>query len=285
MTGAGCVQSHPSNDPVHYDCPGPDMRSASVLVFQRLWNHNHPEDRIAEDGSYGPQTGSRVGRSPAGGFADDLCAPPMPVARWGAAFVAQTFPVAAADPIVLRPGEELHGVIELRNSGDQTWDTNTRLATTQPRDRSSLFAGPDWLAPNRAAAVSGSVAPGESFAFGFTLRAPDTLGEHREFFGVVQEGTAWFSDGGQLGPPDDQLQLRILVIDGTEPPVMMGQDAGVTEPETDAAIAEHDAGVTDEPPGTTLVGGCAVGQRGGADLAWLAIALVYFLRRRRATTT
>ena len=71
---AGCVWLG-SRDPVHFDCPGSDLRSDAVLTFQKLWNANNPGDRIAEDGSYGPQTESRLGRTPAAGFATDLCAP------------------------------------------------------------------------------------------------------------------------------------------------------------------------------------------------------------------
>ncbi len=65
-----------SRDPVHFDCPGSDRRPDSILAFQRLWNRNHPEDRIAEDGLYGPQTESRLGRTPAAGFAEGLCETP-----------------------------------------------------------------------------------------------------------------------------------------------------------------------------------------------------------------
>ncbi|GAB5543789.1 MAG: hypothetical protein SangKO_035490 [Sandaracinaceae bacterium] len=59
-----------SRDPVHFDFVrgGTDLRRLSVLAFQRLWNRNHPEDRIAEDGDYGPQTESRLSRAPAEGF-------------------------------------------------------------------------------------------------------------------------------------------------------------------------------------------------------------------------
>lgn len=74
LEGAGCAWLG-SRDPVHFDCPGSDLRSDAVLTFQRLWNANNPGDRIAEDGAYGPQTESRLGRTPASGFADDLCAP------------------------------------------------------------------------------------------------------------------------------------------------------------------------------------------------------------------
>ena len=75
---AGCTWLG-SSDPVHFDCPGTDRRSDAILAFQRLWNANHPEDRIDEDGLYGPQTASRLGRSPARGFATGACAPPPPV--------------------------------------------------------------------------------------------------------------------------------------------------------------------------------------------------------------
>lgn len=59
-----------SRDPVHFDFVngGTDLRRLSVLAFQRLWNRNHPEDRIAEDGDYGPQTEARLARAPAEGF-------------------------------------------------------------------------------------------------------------------------------------------------------------------------------------------------------------------------
>ncbi|HJL14191.1 MAG TPA: M15 family metallopeptidase [Sandaracinaceae bacterium LLY-WYZ-13_1] len=66
---AGFSRPLPSSDPVHYVAPGDDLRHLSVLAFQRLWNANHPEDRIAEDGISGPATRSRLARAPAEGFA------------------------------------------------------------------------------------------------------------------------------------------------------------------------------------------------------------------------
>jgi hypothetical protein len=63
--------SHPySNDPVHFDhTSSPDIRGRDVRAFQRLWNRNHPDDQIAEDGDYGDNTASRLIKSPAAGFA------------------------------------------------------------------------------------------------------------------------------------------------------------------------------------------------------------------------
>ncbi len=59
-----------ANDPVHFThAGGKDIRSLSVLAFQRLWNRNHPSDLLVEDGDYGPNTESRLKQSPSNGFA------------------------------------------------------------------------------------------------------------------------------------------------------------------------------------------------------------------------
>ena len=59
-----------ASDPVHYDyvSGGANLRGLSVKAFQRLWNRNHPTDKIPEDGVYGASTESRLARSPVGGF-------------------------------------------------------------------------------------------------------------------------------------------------------------------------------------------------------------------------
>jgi hypothetical protein len=60
-----------SKDRVHFDYRGAgsvDLRGDDVKAFQRLWNRNHPDDRIAEDGVWGGDTESRLKKSPAGGF-------------------------------------------------------------------------------------------------------------------------------------------------------------------------------------------------------------------------
>jgi len=59
-----------ASDPVHYELTsaGVDISGLSVKAFQQLWNRNHPEDKIAEDGVYGPATAARISNSPIGGF-------------------------------------------------------------------------------------------------------------------------------------------------------------------------------------------------------------------------
>lgn len=129
---------------------------------------------------------------------------------WKATYVTQSWPLATT-ALPLRAGQSVDAYIELRNAGTKTWDASTRLGTTAPRDRASPFADARWLSPNRAAAVSGTVPPGGTFRFRFAFRAPPTPGTYREHFSVVQEGVAWFSDPGQGGPPDNQIEALIEV--------------------------------------------------------------------------
>lgn len=69
-----------SGDPVHFDYRGASsLAGLSVRAFQRLWNRNHPTDRIGEDGVYGSETAARLGRAPAEGFpVGATCAAPTP---------------------------------------------------------------------------------------------------------------------------------------------------------------------------------------------------------------
>ena len=62
-----------SRDPVHFDYRGGSIGNLSIRAFQRLWNRNHPSDRIPEDGVYGAQTESRLARSPGEGFPIGAC--------------------------------------------------------------------------------------------------------------------------------------------------------------------------------------------------------------------
>jgi hypothetical protein len=60
-----------ASDPVHFDYQGPGAvrrEGVDILAFQRLWNRNHPEDRIPENGAYSDQLEARIKKSPAAGF-------------------------------------------------------------------------------------------------------------------------------------------------------------------------------------------------------------------------
>lgn len=61
-----------SFDEVHFDYRGSgtmDIRPLSVRAFQSLWNLNNPEDKIVEDGVWGPGTRARLLKTPVTGFA------------------------------------------------------------------------------------------------------------------------------------------------------------------------------------------------------------------------
>jgi hypothetical protein len=159
---------------------------------------------------------------------------------YGASYVGQSFPLAST-ALKMVEGQTIPSYIELKNTGTKTWDSSTKLGTTQPRDRASVFADSSWLAPNRPAAVSGTVAPGGSFKFKFDLHAPDKPGTYHEFFGVVQEGVAWFSDPGQGGPADNDLEVQIDVV----APQYRGEFKDQTFPLSPKALTVHQGDVVD----------------------------------------
>ncbi len=58
-------------DPPHFNYHGgqdPDFGRDGIRAFQTLWNVNHPDDQLAEDGSYGGETRKRLEASPIEGF-------------------------------------------------------------------------------------------------------------------------------------------------------------------------------------------------------------------------
>ena len=231
---------------------------------------------------------------------DDIRSGSVEPPDFAAEYVDQSFPLAR-DPFELAPGETSAGYLELRNVGGATWRPGeTYLATTEPRDGASALAGPDWVAPNRPATVDGEVPPGATGRFAFTIQAPSTPGEYPQYFGLVQEGTAWFSDPGQGGPPDDQLQVRVTVLDvpPVEPDPGPGElDAGTTPGPDAGAMPMDDAGAPpmgvdaglpsggDAGPRVfverrTIRGSCSAGGAGGGGTLLVGLALLVLRRRR-----
>ena len=200
---------------------------------------------------------------------------------YGASFVAQSFPLATTT-LTMTAGDVVPSYIELKNTGTKTWDSNTKIGTTQPRDRSSAFADSSWLAPNRLAAVKGTVLPGATYKFTFNLAAPEKPGTYDEFFGVVEEGVAWFSDPGQGGPADDDLEVKILVVakeGGVASDAGVKSDAGA---KGDAGVSDDDAGrVGDAESGAG--GGCSVGSSEQSPSgAFMLLAALVLARRRKS---
>ena len=242
---------------------------------------------------------------------------------WKATYVSQSWPLATT-ALTIKCGEAVKANIVLKNAGTHAWDTNTKLGTTQPRDRSSRFAAADWLAPDRPSHVTGSVGSNGTFQFDFTFQGPTGAacvpGNYKEYFGVVEEGVAWFSDAGQGGPADDVIEANINLVaadpvDMAHEPIDMGRlpsrDGGTR---TDGGTVDVDGGVTgdggdtggggstggggDTGGGSTggggsggtsgggSTGGCSFGgdTHGELPLGLLVIALLALVRRRGSLT-
>jgi len=108
-----------SGDPVHFDYAGPgaiNYKGTDVLAFQMLWNQNHPDDPIDEDGVYGPQTEGKLLASPADGFPRPVTCGPSPSER-ADIYLAVDF-VDAADDFADGPSA---GVTDLFETEAVTW--------------------------------------------------------------------------------------------------------------------------------------------------------------------
>jgi hypothetical protein len=201
-----------SGDRVHYDYRGPgavDLRATSVQAFQRLWNLNNPNDKIAEDGDYGPMTAARMAKTPTTGFPKGATCSSMPPANPPTTppttppGTTQTFGAELIDRgrlLSLESGEIAGVTLVFKNTGTATWTpSRTRLGTVGPRDRDSALMADGWLAPNRPAAVQAETKPGELGVFTFAVTAPpvESPRAYSEDFGLVEEGVTWF--GPEMG--------------------------------------------------------------------------------------
>lgn len=207
-------------------------------------------------------------------YANDVLAAYGQSAGYAATYVSQSWPLAA-DPLTLHCGESVTAQIVLKNTGTRTWDASTRLGTTEPRDRDSMFAASDWLAPNRPAAIDGTVAPGANGTFAFSFQAPTgdacVPGTYHEHFGLVQEATTWFADNGG-GPPDNQIEAQLVVVPAD--PTMPGSTG-----------SDGSGGSGGSPESAQMNAGCSIGSGSGGgsgSIAGVLVVLGLVVRRRRA---
>ena len=230
---------------------------------------------------------------------------------WSASYVSQSWPLASAPALKIKCGQTIAANIVLKNTGAKTWNSSTRLGTTEPRDRASIFAGSDWVQSDRAAEIKNTVAPGANGTFAFSFHGPTGAdckpGTYKEYFGVVQEGVAWFSDNGQGGPPDNQIEALIDLEPGDPTADMggggggggtgggddggtMGGNGGGVDGGTDPGTGDNGGvgdnggtGATGDPNAPGAHAGCAVsgGAPSGDALVFLLL-LAYALAGARA---
>ncbi len=287
-----------------FTAPSPWARAA---VWQYNWNGTVPG--IAGNVDLDRFMGTAADLA---AFASGTVGPPMSGPAWAAQYVSESWPLSSVGHVQLHPDERLTVNIVERNVGTHAWDGSTRLATTVPRNRVSALAGPDWIAPDRPAGVTGTVAPGGMYAFTFTIVGPATPGTYDEHLGLVEDGTAWFGDPGQGGPADDVIELIVDVsgspVDAGAPPDggratdggnaadahaptdgETATDASVPPDTADAREAGTDGGTIADtasgmPAGAEPTGGCGCAvqdTRPCHTVSFLGVGAMGFVSRRR----
>ena len=231
-------------DPVHFDhLSSSDIRGADVLAFQKLWNKNHPGDKISEDGVYGPQTGSRISQAPAGGFAK------------GPSCGSTAMMVSArviASPGPLAPGATGTMTIELDNTGDMPWPASTTIETSDGL-ASALYDPQHWSSPSIAGTIGTDLAPGATLDVEVAVIAPPSnVATHVDQAFVLDDG------GTQFG--------------------MFAMTLQVVPPGADPNDDTNDASPEDENGDPVITGGCS--SAGGNASPLLVIGLAFALQRR-----
>ena len=238
-------------------------------------------------------------------------------APYAAQYVSQSFPLATS-ALTMTAGPDHPLVHRAQERRQRDVGLEHTIGTTQPRDRTSVFADSSWVSPNRPAQRDGDGPSGRTFKFTFNLHAPATTGTYDEYFGVVQDGVAWFSDPGQGGPPDNDLEAQIKVVaappgsdkdaggaafgttagrgdselggarrggdDGGASSGQAGRRGGLVLGAPTSMTAGDDGGSNADAP-STQAGGCTIASRPRGSSMWgivegLAFALASLRRRK-----
>lgn len=231
-------------DVVHFDHTGsPDNRGEDVHAFQVLWNLNNPGDQIGTDGSYGPQTESRLKQSPATGFA---MGPTCGSHSTHAASV-----VSVVGPDSAPPQTKVHYTITIQNSGQVAWPATTTLelasGTTSPLHDAS------WTSDTVVTTLGAAIAVGAKAVVDLDVMTPAAA-----VATPVSQGLQLDDSGTTFGT----ITLALTV------------DPGMTNPMP---------GDGNEPPAGAMGGGCnAGGGAAGWLLLALVVPFTVRARRRRA---
>jgi uncharacterized protein (TIGR03382 family) len=236
-----------AGDPVHFDhTASSDQRGLDVKAFQVLWNRNNPGDQIAEDGEYGPQTGARLKKSPATGFAmGPSCTTQTQQAAAGV--------VAVNGPDRAPPQTRLHYSITLANHGAVDWPATTQVQLAS--GTSSPLYDASWVSPTVVTTIGSDVPAGQQGTVELDVTTPVETATTP----VSQQLALVDDSGASLGT----FELAVTVVPGEAAPTS-----------GDSGDQHDDGGVT--------TGGCdATGHAGFAPLL-AALALISRARRRRA---
>ena len=238
-------------DPVHFDHFGsPDNRGKDVRAFQRLWNRNHPGDKIAVDGNYGPQTAARLKSAPAKGFAKGpSCTSSLVAPEPGELDV-----VAVDGPDLVAMSTRAHFTASVANASDIVWPATARLVTADGAP--SPLADSSWTSPTEIGPIGADVAPQTDVDLDFDIATP-----------AVTEETP--------------LTLVLAVVDGDTHIGTFELAFTVTRGDADISVedgADEEADPSADEDGV-VEGGCNAG--GSAGVLIFAMVLPLVRRRRR----
>ena len=235
-------------DPVHFDHLGsPDARGRDVRAFQVLWNRNHPSDKISVDGEYGPQTGARVARSPATGFAKGS----------SCGKVRRVIDVLAIDgPDLVAPGALAHYAVTIENNDTVDWPATAHVVVAS-RTVSGFFDPASWQSATDVGPLAAAIPAGTQAILDVDVTAPTAEEPASETFAII--------DGTRVV---DTFDISFTVAAGAT-----DQISG------DLGDAPDDVDPSADMNGASQTGGCSAG--GSASWLALVIPLVMWLRRRR----
>jgi hypothetical protein len=245
-------------DPVHFDhLSSPDNRGKDVRAFQRLWNRNHPSDKIAVDGDYGPQTADRLRRAPAKGFAKGAqCSSALVLPEDGVA--PEVDLLAIEGPERIDPDARTHYVLSVANPSDADWPASAHLVIADGT-ASPLYDDATWVSATDLGEIGVSVPAHGDAEVDIDLRTPMVTEET-----PLSLDLALVAGVTQLGT----FQLALTVTPNG--------DAGTSSEDSEA---DEDDGVVGDEDGVVIDdGGC---NAGGSASAWLLVLLVGLRRRRR----
>ena len=200
MANRGWAHTVPGDD-VHFDhLASADIRGQDVRAFQKLWNRNHPDDTIAEDGDYGPATETRLRQAPAEGF------PIGPACAGGRDLDV----VAVNGPDRVGPQQRVHYAITLKNAGTVAWPATTKLRLAT--GTSSVLYDSGWVSQTVIATLGSPIAAGTTGTIDFDVTTPATDDELPVFQELVLDDA-----GTKFG----DIQLALTVVPG-----MTGEESG-----------------------------------------------------------
>lgn len=198
MSNRGWAHDVPG-DAVHFDhLASPDIRGRDILAFQKLWNRNHPADKIAEDGAYGPNTEARLRQAPSEGF---------PIGPTCTTMGTRTADVVSVNgPDRVPPKQLVHYAITIKNAGTIAWPATTKLRLKD--GSSSPLYDTSWTSQTIITTLGAQVAAGKSGTVDFDVMTPDTSEELPVFQALVLD-----DNGTKFG----DIELALTVAPGVDP--------------------------------------------------------------------